>query len=521
MKNKISATLTFVILFLIFNINPLLSQNSSQNSSTISNKHFTISFSEKIRKISSIKLNIKKFNDDFLELEKKNPKEINNLLLTFKVSNKQKSVLFTDLEQVYTLNHESVGDANEELQLATQFSKKIKGDGTQEIEFKVEVKKVYQIVKDSHKINFRIVIRNLSNFPISIDSIDGKNGMEIGLVSTLEAKTIDDYAIVKKDGDFDSLLLGTDKIDKKWDGSIEYAGIMDKFYVSILKFKSIKPDYVSVKSFKNKNFDKDTGFPSNIRAVFPSINLESNEVRTYDFTFFVSQKSYKLLETYNFEEVSELNFLSLFIMKVLFMFYDLIHSWGMAIILLTLGIKLILHPLTMKQTKSMKQMQKIQPLMKDIQKKYKENPTKMNEEVMKLYRENNVNPLSGCLPLVIQIPILIALFTSLRSAVELRGESFLWVKDLSAADPFYIFPVLIVISMHYQQKQMNVDPNQAAAMKFMPLFMFFICLSLPSGVLVYWVVSNVLQIFQQGYEPTSKADKEKALKEIKVAVKKK
>ena len=193
-------------------------------------------------------------------------------------------------------------------------------------------------------------------------------------------------------------------------------------------------------------------------------------------------------------------------MKILFIFYEMVHSWGIAIILLTLSIKIILHPLTMKQTRSMKQMQKIQPLMKDIQTKYKDNPQKMNEEVMKLYREHNVNPLSGCLPLVIQIPILIALFTSLRNSIELRGESFLWIKDLSGADPYYIFPILIVLTMHYQQKQMNVDPNQAAAMKFMPIFMFFICLSLPSGVLIYWVVSNVLQIFQQGYDPAGDDD---------------
>jgi YidC/Oxa1 family membrane protein insertase len=125
----------------------------------------------------------------------------------------------------------------------------------------------------------------------------------------------------------------------------------------------------------------------------------------------------------------------------------------------------------------------------------------MNEEVMKLYKEHSINPLSGCLPLLIQIPILIALFTSLRNSIELRGEPFLWLPDLSGADPLFIMPVLIVITMHYQQKQMNVDPNQAAAMKFMPIFMFFICLTLPSGVLVYWIVSNILQIMQQAYDP--------------------
>jgi len=319
----------------------------------------------------------------------------------------------------------------------------------------------------------------------------------------LGKSTIDDYAFAKLDGDFETQLLGTEKINEKWEGNIDYAGVMDQYFVSVLnigshKAKSVQMESFDTTAFKNK---KEEGFPSTIKVVFPELELDSREARVYDFTILVSQKSYKLLENYKLEEICELNFLSLFIMKVLFLIYDLTFNWGLSIILLTLGIKIILHPLTMKQTRSMKDMQKIQPLMKDIQAKYKDNPTKMNEEVMKLYREHNINPLSGCLPLLIQIPILIALFTSLRNSIELRGESFLWIKDLSGADPYYILPLLIVVSMHFQQKQMNVDPNQATAMKFMPIFMLFICLTLPSGVLIYWVVSNVLQIVQQGYDP--------------------
>lgn len=182
-------------------------------------------------------------------------------------------------------------------------------------------------------------------------------------------------------------------------------------------------------------------------------------------------------------------------------------SYGLAIIMLTLIIKLVLAPLTAKQIRSMEGMQTLQPKIKELQKKYKGNQKKMQEEMSKLYREMGVNPLSGCLPLIIQMPFLIAIFYALRAyPYDPAFESFLWMPSLGQPDPTYVLPVLSAVSTFFIQNQMS--GSQAAAsdaaakqqkiMKVvMPLFIGWISLSFPSGLVIYWVVSNVFQWAQQ------------------------
>jgi YidC/Oxa1 family membrane protein insertase len=172
-------------------------------------------------------------------------------------------------------------------------------------------------------------------------------------------------------------------------------------------------------------------------------------------------------------------------------------NYGLAIILLTIVVRLVLYPLTLKQTKSMAQMQKIQPMVQDLKDRHKDNPQKFNEEVLQLYQKNNVNPLGGCLPLLLQLPILIALYNTIRIAVELRKTPFLWISDLSKGDPLLILPIAIAALMYYQQGKMSTDPQQQQMMAFMPMFMFVITWSLPAGLLVYWFASSVLGLLQQ------------------------
>ena len=145
----------------------------------------------------------------------------------------------------------------------------------------------------------------------------------------------------------------------------------------------------------------------------------------------------------------------------------------------------------------MAKMQKIQPKIKEIQTKYRDDPQKMNEEVIKIYTKNHVNPLGGCLPLIIQLPVIMALFETIRGAVELRKASFLWLTDLSKGDPWLILPLAIAGLMYYQQNKATVDPQQKQMMAFMPMMMLFITFTLPSGLLVYWFASSVLGILQQ------------------------
>jgi len=213
--------------------------------------------------------------------------------------------------------------------------------------------------------------------------------------------------------------------------------------------------------------------------------------------------------------------------------YNLTGNYGVAIILLTILVKIILLPLTIKQTRSMIAMQKIQPEIKKLQEKHKDDKEKLSQEMMKFYKENKVNPLGGCLPLILQLPVFFALFTVLRKYLltpptiivgntfaafkaipgyaglpaayatmpSFKQASFLWIDNLAdptrIADPTFIFIILLAVTTWYSQKQVMTDPRQKNMMIIMPLITAFIGWSLPAGVVLYWLTTNVLQILQQ------------------------
>lgn len=185
-------------------------------------------------------------------------------------------------------------------------------------------------------------------------------------------------------------------------------------------------------------------------------------------------------------------------------FYGLTASLGMpnygtAIILITLAIKLVLYPLTVKQVQGMKAMQDLQPKMKELQEKYKGNPEKLNKEMAILYKESGVNPLSGCLPLLVQMPILMGIFFAIRDYQYAHVPSFLWMADLSLPDPLYILPILSAATTYIQQKQTTTEGNAQTKMmmNLMPLFIGYISITFPGGLVLYWVMSNIFQIAQQ------------------------
>ena len=194
----------------------------------------------------------------------------------------------------------------------------------------------------------------------------------------------------------------------------------------------------------------------------------------------------------------------LVLQDILNIFYQLtatlgFPSYGLAIILMTLVIKMLMYPLTVKQVKSMKGMQILQPKMKELQAKYKDKPEKLQQEMIKLYKETGVNPMAGCLPLVLQMPIFIIIFYGLRDFTFNGATSFLWLTDLAQPDPLYILPVLSALTTYYQQKQTSTEMNQQAKMMlmFMPLFIGYISTTFSSGLVLYWVTMNTVQIVQQ------------------------
>ena len=180
-------------------------------------------------------------------------------------------------------------------------------------------------------------------------------------------------------------------------------------------------------------------------------------------------------------------------------FYRLIPNYGIAIILLTILIKIAFWPLTDKSFRSMKQMQEMQPKLTALREKYKSDPKKLNEELMAMYKQKGINPMGGCLPLLLQIPVFFALYEGLMVSIELRGAPFLfWIKDLSVMDPLLITPILMGVTMYAQQKMtpMAGDAAQVKMMMMMPLIFTVFFLGFPSGLVIYWLLNNVLTVGQ-------------------------
>ncbi|MBR1419658.1 MAG: YidC/Oxa1 family membrane protein insertase [Selenomonadaceae bacterium] len=181
--------------------------------------------------------------------------------------------------------------------------------------------------------------------------------------------------------------------------------------------------------------------------------------------------------------------------------YSITSSYGLAIIILTIIIKIVLYPLTVKQIKSMKAMQELQPKIQKLQEKYKDNPQMAQQKLMEMYQTAGVNPLAGCLPLLVQMPILMGMYYALFN-FDYGGATptFAWLPSLSEPDPYYILPILSALTTYFQSK-MTATGEMTQQMKIMttvmPLFIGFISLNFPSGLVLYWVTMNCVQIIQQ------------------------
>lgn len=242
-----------------------------------------------------------------------------------------------------------------------------------------------------------------------------------------------------------------------------------------------------------------------LSAKTPLVTIERGEQGSIGMGFYVGPK-----DIHRLEEISENLDLTIdfgwlwWIAKPLFYALSFIHSfvnnWGIAIILLTVCIKLLFFPLSAASYRSMAKMRKLGPQMKTLKERFGEDRQKMSQEMMKLYKKEKVNPLGGCFPILIQMPVFIALYYVLMESVELRHAPFaLWLQDLSTMDPYYILPLIMGATMYIQQ-QLNPtppDPTQAKIMKWMPVVFTLMFLWFPSGLVLYWVVNNTLSIIQQ------------------------
>ena len=294
---------------------------------------------------------------------------------------------------------------------------------------------------------------------------------------------------------------------------VRWFGVTNRFFAQLMKVNapnSLQPERVEYAPGSKE-------YIACCSAQLDAFTLPPGSSKEFSFDYYIGPKQPKLLRSFDPEatEVMHLgwfpiDFLAYIMLAILNWIHGFIGSFGISIIVLTLLIRTIFFPVTMKANASMREMQTLSPKLKEIREKYKDEPMVAQTKMSELYREHKVNPLGGCLPMLIQIPVFIALYYALGSAVELRQQSFLWIKDLSQPDTVaHIFnlainPLIIAwtLLMVVQQKltPTAMDPTQAKVMLVMPLVMLFILYNLPAALTLYWTVSQIFSIAQMIYQ---------------------
>jgi YidC/Oxa1 family membrane protein insertase len=284
---------------------------------------------------------------------------------------------------------------------------------------------------------------------------------------------------------------------------VSWGGFEKKYFMAV-----IIPQDPSLTSI---NMSKDSNNMVSVEIKGTKSIIPPNQSDSLNYELFIGPKDYTLLKKQgiSLEEAIEfdsfipgLKWLSIALLIFIKFLYQYISNYGVAIIMLTILIKLIFWPLGNISYRSMKEMQKLQPKLAELKEKYKNDQAKIGQETMALYRAHKVNPLSGCLPILIQIPVFIGLYNTLLYAIELRHSPFFWwIQDLSAKDPYYITPIIMGATQFIQQKMTpsTGDPNMAKMMLIMPIVFTFIFLNFPAGLVIYWLLNNILSIGQQIY----------------------
>ena len=289
----------------------------------------------------------------------------------------------------------------------------------------------------------------------------------------------DDLTTIFEDGDVEGRSTFND---------VYLTSAFDQYFASL--FYNLKPD--------------DTVMVERDRDDNPIVYIGGLQSMT--FSGYIGPKDYRILQSIdpvlvNAIEYGWFTFASAPLFKVLMWLESIFGNWGWAIVALTALIRMLLYPLTYKGMVSMQKMKELAPKMKELKEKYKGDPQRLNAATMEMYKKNGANPLGGCLPLLLQIPVFFAIYRVLLNAVELQGaEWILWINDLSRMDPYFILPILMGATMFYQQHitpNNFTDPLQEKVFKFLPLIFTFFFVTFPAGLVLYWLINNLFQIAQQ------------------------
>lgn len=376
-----------------------------------------------------------------------------------------------------------------------------------DVDQNVVLVKTFKLDPAQSLLHLEVTVKNQQN-----ENIDIFKGFDLNIGQKRSEGKLDqtnmwqiNYIIGEGKGNFVKKMVNSIKERNIELGDIHWAGFGDKYFMTIVDTDAATEglifDRIALESIYYLTGLRTTAF-----------SLAAQQSMEQKFSVYLGPKDLDTLSAVGRGYETVLGFhgflgpITKILLRVLRVFYQWFHNYGLAIILLTIVIKILFFPLTHISFQSMKKMRIIQPKLVALREQYKDNPKKMQQMTMALYKENGVNPLSGCLPIAIQIPIFIAFYQLLVGCIELRGATFLWINNLSEADtiahlgtiPINILPVLMGISMVWQQKMTPTpDPQQAKIMMFMPIVFTFLFYNLGSGLVLYWLVNNVISIGQQ------------------------
>lgn len=360
------------------------------------------------------------------------------------------------------------------------------------------VKKIYSFTGNEYRIGLETQLINNAQIPI-VGSF--QNLLSTPFHAHYETLGFNTYG----SSVFSDKKLHTDapknvsSANKSYDKSIKWAALNEKYFISALL--AVDNSIASVEIKKNQAGYFEADFTT------PQFTATPGQTVSFKHNIYVGPKEIDILKAQgsSFEQSLDLGWFTAIAKPMLYslkFFYKYVGNYGVAIIIITIILKIIFFPLTHKSYKSMKEMSKLQPKMAALKEKYKNDRDAMNRAVMELYREHKVNPLGGCLPMLVQIPVFFALYKALMFSIELRHAPFMfWITDLSVKDPYYVTPVIMGATMFIQQKltPSNMDEMQQKIMLFLPLIFIFMFLSFPAGLVLYWLVNNILTIAQQLY----------------------
>ena len=355
----------------------------------------------------------------------------------------------------------------------------------------IAVEKKLTFYHDEYKVDVAISTKGLDGYALALgtdfglsDKTSSNASGRVGVAALVDGKTV----IEKTD---------SIKVELQQAGTIGWFGQEDKYFTATLI--SGGPGIITTKK---------TAAPKEIGDLLSTELLVKDKPESRTLTLYAGPKSLHLLQAYGkgLEQMVDYGWFGILAKPMFWLmeqFFYITRNYGIAIILLTIVVRILLFYPSLKSATAMEEMKALQPQMTALREKYKKDPQKLNAEMMRLYKEHKVNPLGGCLPMLLQLPFFVALYNVLSVSIELRQASFIpfWIKDLSVHDPFYILPVLMGVSMVFTMKMTStsVDPQQQKMMMYMNLAFIFLFAWLPAGLLLYITLSNVLSIVQQLY----------------------